>query len=290
MKTIQFNVPAPKDRSVYVQEDRLDHFYPYLHRHEEYQIMWIVKGNGTLLVDDSFHTFKQDDVFLLGPNQAHVFKSTPSSATHEDVQSVSVFFNPKGSLSNMFNMPELSALLDFISKNARGFKVPDNYIARVKRRISILKDSHQMDQLMNFFYLLRALNQVSAELKPLSISAVNQHDEDGFLRINSVCKFIKDNYKNNITLEDAAGHANLTPQAFCRYFKKHTGLTLVTYINEIRIQEACKLLTAKRYESISLVAYNCGFNSITNFNRVFRFIVGQSPKEYFLKYSNSLYQ
>jgi AraC-like DNA-binding protein len=287
MKMIQFNVPSPKDKSVYVQEDKLSDFYPYFHKHEEYQFMWIVKGEGTLFLADSFHPFRADDIFLLGPNQPHVFKRNADDLEHLEVESVSIFFNLKGSLSSLFNMPELGSILAFILQNTNGFKVPHAYTSRIKRRIGLLKNADMMDQLMSFVFLLKELSLVSHELKPLSVTTVLNKD-DGFLRINDVCRYIKDNFRRSITLEEAADHANLTPQAFCRYFKKHTGLTFVSYLSELRIQEACKLITSQRYESIGLVAYNSGFNSITNFNRVFRSVTGFSPKEYYGRYKNNV--
>jgi AraC-like DNA-binding protein len=80
----------------------------------------------------------------------------------------------------------------------------------------------------------------------------------------------------------------MTPQAFCRYFKKHTGHTFVTFLNEMRINEACKKLANGRCDSISNVAYTSGFNSITNFNRVFKSVTGNSPREYLESYRSNV--
>lgn len=286
MRMIQFNVPFPKDKSVYVQEDRLMDFYPYFHQHEEYQFMWIIRGSGTLFVADSFHTFGQDDIFLLGSNQPHVFKRDTGDA--EAVECVSVFFNINSVLSHLSYMPELNELLTFVTHSSNGFKVPEEHKSRVRRRIAVLKNSDTMERLIGFLMLLKELNAVSDNLKPLSVTSLRER-ENGALRINEICRYVKDNFKRNISLEEVADHANLTPQAFCRYFKKHTGLTFVSYINELRIQEACRLITSERYESIGLVAYNSGFNSITNFNRVFRSVTGFSPKEYYGRYKTNVY-
>ncbi|WP_185217165.1 AraC family transcriptional regulator [Sphingobacterium mizutaii] len=287
MKPIQYNVPVPKDRTVFVQEDILDKFYPYMHRHVEYQIIMIVAGSGQLLVDDNLHNFQQGDIFLVGSNQAHVFKNDQSS---EGIRSVSVFFNLEGALLNLLNLPELSVLMEFISNNCRGFQVPNQHLAPIRRRIEVLKRSDRMDQLVNFFYLLKSLNMVSADLTPLS--GVSHYETDGFggFKINSLCRFIEENFKENISLCDVAEKANLTPQAFCRYFKKCTGKTFVSYLNEIRVREACRLLGNDKYDCVSIIAYSSGFNSITNFNRVFRSVIGTSPKEYALNYKNFLYQ
>jgi AraC-like DNA-binding protein len=81
----------------------------------------------------------------------------------------------------------------------------------------------------------------------------------------------------------------MTPQAFCRFFKKRTRHTFVSFLNEVRINEACKKLTEGGFDSISTVAYTCGFNSITNFNRVFKAVLGKSPSEYVESYTLHAY-
>lgn len=287
MKPVHYNVPVPKDRTLFVQEDILERFYPHMHRHEEYQLIWIVEGAGQLLVDDSLHDFKKDDIFLLGSNQPHVFKNEQDGGL---VRSVSVFFNVKGRLAGMLDLPELGVLLDFISNNQRGFRVPNTYLSQVRRRIEILKKSDHMDQLINFFYLLKALNSVSAQLKPLSGASFVDNEPNTTIRINKLCRYIDEHFKDNIALSEVAEQANLTPQAFCRFFKKSTGKTFVSYLNDVRVREACRLLGTGTHDCISTVAYLCGFNSITNFNRVFRNVIGESPKEYMNKYITLLYQ
>jgi len=288
MKPIQYNVPVPKDRTVFVQEEILDKFYPYMHRHVEYQIICIVEGFGQLLVDDNLHDFQQGDIFLVGSNQAHVFKN--DNSTGRVVQSISVFFNLEGKLLNMLNLPELNVLLEFINSKCRGFRVPKQHLTQIRRRIDILKKSERMDQLVNFFYLLKSLNMVSSELSPLSgVSHIESESLGGF-KINTLCQYIENHFKENITLCDVSEKANLTPQAFCRYFKKSTGKTFVSFLNEVRVREACRLLGNDKYDCVSIIAYNSGFNSITNFNRVFRSVIGTSPKEYAINYKNHLYQ
>jgi len=285
MKPIQYSVPVPKDRTVFVQEDVLERFYPYMHRHEEYQLMWIVEGSGQLLVDDNLHDFRRGDVFLLGSNQAHVFKNDRSDGL---VRSVSVFFNVKGALANLLNMPELHVLLDFVGESRRGFRVPEASLPQIRKRIETLKQSDPIDQLIDFFRLLKVLNRVSGKLKPLSGVSSNTYDMSAGLRISNLCRYIEERFKDGISLCEAADKANLTPQAFCRYFKKRTGKTFVSYLNEVRVREACRMLGKERHECISIVAFNSGFNSITNFNRVFRSVTGLTPKEYASRYKNSL--
>jgi len=291
MKTLQFTIPVAHDRTVIVQEDCMPHFYPYLHRHHEAQLMWIVEGKGTLIADNSMHPFQENDIFLLGANQSHVFKSNADyfdDANPKQVRSVSVFFNPNGNLASFFNLPELYMLQTFVKDHTKGFKVPAEHFREVYRRIVRLKEANQMDQLMHFFYLLRTLSIVSKNAPALS-GGTNAISENEGIRIGSIYNFISQNFTKPITLEEVADQASLTPQAFCRYFKKHTGNTFVAFLNEMRVHEACKKLTHQKCESISAVAYNCGFNSITNFNRVFKSVIGNSPKEFMISFHKNVH-
>lgn len=291
MKTLQFTIPVAHDRTLIVQEDCMTYFYPHLHRHHEAQLTWIREGRGTLIAENSMHPFQENDIFLLGANQAHVFKSNAEyfeGKGTKQVQSISVFFDPNGKLASLFNLPELYLLQTFVKDHSYGFRVPHDAQREVSRRICRLKDASQMDQLMHFFYLLRTLSVVSKKAAPLSGGTSSPISENEGIRIGSIYNYISQNFTNPITLEEVADQASLTPQAFCRYFKKHTGNTFVAFLNEMRVHEACKKLTQHRCESIATVAYGCGFNSITNFNRVFRSVIGNSPKEYMLNYQKNV--
>ena len=81
-----------------------------------------------------------------------------------------------------------------------------------------------------------------------------------------------------------ASVAHLTPQAFCRYFKKHTRKTYISFLNEVRITEACKKMVQGDFDSYSSVAYQAGFNNVVTFNRVFKKTTGRSPREYLKEY------
>ncbi|UIR54634.1 AraC family transcriptional regulator [Sphingobacterium sp. SRCM116780] len=290
MKTLQFNVPTVHGQSVMVQEDVMDQFYPYFHQHHEAQLMWIIKGSGVLVVEDTLHSFKENDIFFLGANQPHVFKSMSMDDYSNESRSISIFFDPKGKLGSLFNLGEFETLLQFINNNARGFKVPEAYFDAVSKRVIQLKSSDSIDKLMHFFYLLRTLSMMSKDIEPLCVErgVTLTNETVSSNRMHDICNYIKENYKKELTLEEVANQANLTPQAFCRYFKKHCGLTFVSYLNRIRVREVCSQLNEEHLDSVSFVAYNCGFNSITNFNRVFKQIVGCNPKEYVQNYKKTV--
>jgi AraC-like DNA-binding protein len=291
MKVLPFTIPVPHDHSIIVQEEVLPHFYTYLHRHAEIQITWIQKGEGTLLVGNNMHIFRDGEIYVLGTNLPHLFKSDPvyfQPDSDKEVHAVTIFFNPSGKLSALFNLPEMNAVMTFFAQNQRGFKVPENLYAEITSRLAAIQQANGAEQLYNFIELLNKLSTIS-NLQPLSSGsyAFSMTDPEG-MRIASVYNYIMQNYSSALTLEDVATQAHLTPTAFCRYFKKHTRHTLVNFVNKVRVNEACKMLVNGSAKSIATIAYSCGFNSITNFNYVFKSITGVSPRGYVNSYSNTI--
>lgn len=277
MKVLQFTIPVSHDKNIIVQKEQLPFFYPHLHRHDEIQLTWVVKGTGTLIAENSMQTFRANEIFWIAGNQPHVFKSDTGEDT---VESLTLFFNPNGKLANVFELTELKKISTFIHKYPNGFKVPEAHVAELSEMMLRLEQAQGAKQFMNFIHLLSFLQPLH-DLIPLvsgsRLSSVN--DQEG-IRIGAIYDYIMKHYDTDIMLEDIAKHANMTPQAFCRYFKKHTRLTFITFLNEVRIHEACKKLSGGISDNISTIAYQSGFNSIATFNRVFKTITGRAPREY----------
>ncbi len=291
MKVLPFTIPVPHDHTIIVQEEVLPHFYTYLHRHAEVQITWIQKGEGTLLAGNSMHPFHAGEVYLLGANLPHLFKSDLAYFQPEnllEVKTVTIFFNPAGKLQALFSLPEMTALKTFIARWQNGFKVPDTSYEDVSMRIAALQQAGGAGQLGLFIELVNTLS-LDAGLIPLSSGTYSyaMTDPEG-MRIAAVYNYIMQNYAGSLSLDAVAAQAHLTPTAFCRYFKKHTRHTFVHFVNRIRVNEACRQLSAGSQNSIAAVAYSCGFNSITNFNYVFKKLTGTSPREYSGSYAKTL--
>lgn len=288
MKVLQFTIPVAHDKSVIIEQVDLPHHYPYLHRHTEIQITWIQIGEGTLIAGNNMHDYAPGEIYLLGANQPHLFKSSPdyfAGNSDKSIKAFTIFFNPEGILTGLFDLPEMKAFKIFLQKHQQGFKIPDENFHEVSQCMNAIKNISGPEQMIKFFSLLNSLLQINTKLEPLSsYGSIPAITENEGIRIGNIYNFIMQKYSESITLEDVAKAAYMTPESFCRYFKKHTGHTFISFLNEIRINEACKKLTAHKFESISTVAYKCGFKSITNFNRVFKCVIGVSPREYLDNY------
>jgi len=288
MKVLPFTLLVPDDKSVISEHIELPHFYPYLHRHEECQVTWVQEGEGTLIAGNSMHDFRSGDVFLIGANLPHLFKSNPEYFVLDNgkqIKACSIYFNPSGMLGSFFNLPEMKNSRSFLEQNRHGFKVAGKDAEQISERLLSIHQSSGTDLIFKFIELLDDFKMMK-DLAPLcpAVYTTGISENEG-IRLSKIINYIMQNYNNHITLEDVSEIAYMTPQAFCRYFKKHTGRKFVSFLNEVRINEACKNLVAgKKAECISEVAYDSGFNSITNFNRVFKSVIGSSPKDYISSY------
>ncbi len=288
MKVLEFTLPVAVNNSIITKEEKLHIFYPHLHQHNEIQLKWILKGEGTLIAGNSMHQFRSNDIFWIGAKQPHVFKSTPQNEDGipgEGTHSIDVFFNMDAQLASFFSLPEMSLLKTFIEQHQDGFKIPAAKVAAVSKKMNLIKDADGIEKFLLFIDLLKifaSFENVKSLAPGFSENMITLETEKE--RITNVYNYVLNNYREQITLEEVAKVAYMTPPAFCRYFKKHTHNTLVGFVNQVRVNEACKQLMGKNNDSIASIAYNTGFNSITNFNRVFKSVLKKSPKEYLASY------
>lgn len=291
MKVLPFTILVPQDKSVISEYIELPYFYQYLHRHDEWQITYIESGEGTLIAGNDMHTFRSGDLFVIGAKLPHLFKSNPeyfSADSNKVIKACTVYFNPNGILAPLFSLPEMKMASVFLNKNKHGFKVPSSVAEDVIPQIFMVHQATGIDVLLSFVKLMNTLQDLNENIELLcsDLYSANFSENEG-MRLSKIINFITDNYSNPISLEDVANTAFMTPQAFCRYFKKHTGHTFISFLNEVRVNAACKnLIAGEKADCISGVAYKAGFNSITNFNRVFKSIIGQSPKSYIETYNS----
>jgi AraC-like DNA-binding protein len=288
MKVLPFTIPVPQGQTIIVQEDIQSHFYPHLHRHAEIQITLIKRGEGTLLAGNSMHYFEPGHIYIIGANMPHLFKSSPEyfkENSNLTIHELTVFFDPEGKLSALFGLPEMQQVLKFLEEWRAGFKIPDEHLAVFTGYINKIKQAQGALRLSLFIEMIEAITAIEG-LEPLSpiTQAPAMTDPEG-MRIASVINYIMHNYNGSLPLADVARQAHLTPNAFCRYFKQHTRVTFVTFVNKVRVNEACKLLINKQLNNIADVAYSCGFRSVNNFNLVFKSVMGKSPREYVNDYS-----
>ena len=145
-------------------------------------------------------------------------------------------------------------------------------------RLSNLSTTSGIDNFLNFISILYDL-AVSRNQKILSSSVAERDDYENSSRIKLVHQYVQDNYDKKISLEEISNLVNMTPVSFNRFIKKRTGRTFITYVNDIRISLASRMLLESDH-TIGEISYKCGFNNIANFNRIFKQNKKITPSEY----------
>ncbi|MDG1397485.1 MAG: AraC family transcriptional regulator [Polaribacter sp.] len=278
MKVYPFKIPKPGKNALIYQEDIAYVFYGKLHQHEEIQISFIEKGNGALIVGDRIFSYSENDIIVIGSNLPHAFKSDSNNKSISKM--LSLFFTKNSFGSSFFDLDEFAEINSIFSKSQQGLLVKNKKTDIIKF-FKKLKKATKLERLIIFLQILKLISKA----KSATLSNFRYHksysDIEG-KKMRGVFGYTMENYHKPIYLEDIADIANMTKNAFCKYFKRRTNKTYVSFLTELRIENACKLLQSKEEFSISEVAYKVGFNNISNFNRKFKEIKQITP----LKYKN----
>jgi AraC-like DNA-binding protein len=276
MKVLPFTIPKAKRDALIFQEDRGRSFYALLHQHEEFQISYIKKGEGSLIVGDTVNYYSEGDIFVLGEQVPHVFKSNSTGKAQS--QMFTVFFNRSSFGENFFEIEELRSLNSFFRRSENGFRVETN-LNEIRTMIQDMRSAAKIDRFILFIQLLKRITTSGHSSLSTFVSPKKYNDNEG-KRMSVVFEYCINNFHKEIKLEAIAAKASMTKNAFCKYFKKRTNKTFITFLNEIRIEEASKRLLSNKELSIAEVAESCGFKNISNFNRKFKQIKGTSPRDY----------
>ncbi len=273
MKVLPFKIPKPENEALVYQEDHLYVLYDQLHQHSEIQISYVERGSGTLIVGDTINDYKSGDILVLGSYVPHVFRSDANATEKSLVKTL--FFNRNSFGKHFFDLPDLEVLDNFWAESDYGMKI----ISGKKRLIELFLSLYKQNKVQRISSLLQVLNEIAQADKVALSSFVykKKYSDDEGKRMNDVFNYAMENYMEAITLDGIAEIANMSKNAFCRYFKKRTNKTFFQFLIEIRIENACKLIYSSPDLSIAIIAEQCGFQNTANFNRKFKELKGVTP-------------
>lgn len=282
-KVISFQVPKSQREFVRYQEDRGKHFYDKLHQHPQLQMTVILEGRGQFLSGDYVGRFQPGDVFFLGENAPHVFRSDPEYFDLDQnlrSEGNTVFFDFESLGKAVGELEDLQSLKKFREYSGLCFQV----IGKSQEKILELFESFvKSNGLFRFQLALQLLTIIeNAQEELVSLNRINLHrglsEKDGS-RMDQVMQFMLENRFQRITLDQTASLANLSKEAFCRFFKLRTRKTFTQYLQQLRISEAQKLLQETDL-SITEIAFRVGYENLSYFNRSFKNLSGKTPREF----------
>lgn len=245
------------------------------HVHDEFELVLIHEGRGQYFAGDSINVFGPDEFVLFGAQLPHTFKSDPG--VQRVFQSV-IQFKSDFLGSNILGQPEFYKLRKMLQRSVSGIRFSPELAQRLRLRILV------MDQLPPGH---RSVELLSILVTLADFAGPNLSQSDSFrssssktkTRLQRVVAFIEAHLAEEVTLDQVAVVAQMSPTAFSRFFHQEMGTTLTDYVNDMRIA-AAKGRLREIDSSIALIAKQVGYNNISNFNRQFKARSSMSPRQY----------
>ena len=263
MKAILEDIPSKKGKaSFYSTRITVPSFEFKWHYHPEYELTYIVSGSGYRIVGNSHEHFSSGDLVLLGNNLPHTWwgkneDGSPSEAIV--IQFSSEFIEP------FLRLNEGQSIKELLAKSAKGIRFESD--SSMVENLMSLSETKELNSILSLLSLLQDLTE-----KPTAnLCADSYHNvisKKFETRINKVCTYIQNHYSKSISLKQVSDLVFMTESNFCKFFKKATSTTFSDYLNDLRINEACHLLLYSE-DTVSKIAHDCGFESLSYFNRVF---------------------
>lgn len=286
MKALFQELPFENDRYFNVYKEDLPCFVVPWHYHPSIEIMCVVSGTGTRLVGDHMERYEEGDVCMIGPALPHEWRSSIDCIQDDNAQRSTcycLFFRKELFDGDFIRLPEMKNIRELLEKSRYGIKFMGMTRERLTALIPEIYHTEGVRRILLLFELLTIMSETK-EMVTLSTTtfAENIVSED-FDRFDKVFKYIQNNYYKSIRLDDVAEVANMSPGAFCRYFKSHTKKTFVQYLNDLRVSHAKRMLIENK-EKIATIGIMVGFNSLSSFFQHFKRSAGITPQEYQKKY------
>lgn len=280
-KPIFEKVPLIQSSFLYKEEIFNQYNIPF-HLHPEYEIALITNTKNTqFLIGDHQNIFTGTTLFLLGQNTPHSWVNVNKDNSNSKNKSLQIIVQFKKEFLgyHFFQQPEFAHINELLRRSGRGIEFHGNTLRKVS---VILKKMNNSDAFQRTIRLLKVLDIMSRSEEFQFLSSLGYaglSNEADSSRMNTIFKYVINNYKNNINLEEIAKQINMTETSFCKYFKERTRKTFITYLNEIRIGYACKLIINGN-KTISQICYESGFKNLSNFNRQFKKITKETPSSF----------
>ncbi len=283
MKPAYKSVSLMDSRSFKVirQENKQEFDFPW-HYHPEFELTYISNSQGVRYVGNNIENFYENDLVLLGANLPHCWINTHGQ--EEPSRAVVIYINKE--LVDWMSEEQFSGVSELFGKSNQGIKFNNCVALKLKSKLYELVNA---DPFEKYIILLQVLKELSATSE---IHLLSQPDFSYELnhanneRINAVYEFVRNNHHKKITLAEVAAHVNMSEGYFSRFFSKSLMKSFFTFLNEYRINRACKLLI-ETDKQVSEICYRVGFESIPFFYRQFSKIKKCPPQAYRMQYLNA---
>lgn len=276
--------PIPSDESnllkaVY-QENAKEFDYPW-HFHPEYELTYIVSSHGMRYVGNSIENFSEDDLVLIGANLPHCWINSPEQ--QQVASAVVVYFKEDFMREGWISSGEFTAIRYLLELSNKGIRFDKSVALKLKEKFFELQKLPALDRLILILKILQELAETTDRQILCEQGFTYELNHSNNERINKVYKYIEANYYKKMSLTDISKQVNMTEESFSRFFSKTMKKSFFEFLNEYKINRACKLLI-ETDKQISEICYAAGFETIPFFYRQFKKFKNCQPKNYRMLY------
>ena len=269
--------------ALYIADRHKSEFSYPVHNHDVFELNFVENAAGVKrIVGDSNEVIGDYELVLItNPSLEHAWEQHECKSN--DIREITIQFNFGAGITEadyFFGKTPFESIRHMMKEAQKGMAFPMSSIMKVYERLSGLSQiTDRFTALMEFLNILHTLSLCTGARTLATTSYAKVNIEDDSRRILRVKKYISDNYMYELRLKSLADLANMSESAFCRFFKLHTGRRLSDYIIDIRLGYATRLLIDTT-ETIAEISFKCGYNNMSNFNRIFKRKKGCSPTEF----------
>jgi AraC-like DNA-binding protein len=249
-----------------------------LHFHEEFELNLILNAKGAKrIVGDHIDVIDDIELVLVGSNLNHAWFTHQCES--EEITEVTIQWHKDLFDDKLLNRNQLRLIRQMFERSMKGIAFSADTIKNISPRILSLNQKNGFDSVMELISILHDLSS-SRNMRTLSDSSFSDfHQPTNSRRVEKAFEYLNNNYDKPISLKEIAKLVNMTEVSFSRFIKKRTGNTYIDTLNEIRLGHASRMLIDTTH-SIAEISFNCGFNNISNFNRLFKKKKNCTPKEF----------
>jgi len=250
-----------------------------LHYHEEFELNFIQNAKGARrVVGDHIEEIDELELVLVGSNLQHAWFT--HNCKSREIREITIQFHKDLFDDKLLRRNQLSFIRTMLEKSLRGISFSKETTQQLAPRICELNQKQGFDSVLELMSILHDLS-ISRNMRILSDASFNNTEQYTYnsRRIEKTLEYMNQNFDKPITLNEVARLANMSDAAFSRFFKQRTGNTFIDSLTEIRLGHASRMLIDTT-QSVAEIAYHCGFNNISNFNRIFKKKKNCTPKDF----------
>lgn len=249
-----------------------------LHFHEEFELNLILNAKGAKrIVGDHIDVIDDIELVLVGSNLNHAWFTHQCES--DEITEVTIQWHKDLFDDKLLKRNQLRLIRQMLERSMKGIAFSADTIKNISPRILSLNQKNGFDSVMELISILHDLSS-SRNMRTLSDSTFSDfHQPSNSRRVEKAFEYLNNNYDKQISLKEVARLVNMTEVSFSRFIKKRTGSTYIDTLNEIRLGHASRMLIDTTH-SIAEISFNCGFNNISNFNRLFKKKKNCTPKEF----------